>query len=94
MRFRASSMKTVSYTHLHEWEYTNSLKKCNYKILEKLLHYQGRRAVLRLAIQITGDNRKNQQLEGNPSIDEIAMECAKKLQDMEDERQDVYKRQA
>lgn len=71
----------------HEWEYTNSLKKCNYKILEKLLHYQGRRAVLRLAIQITGDNRKNQQLEGNPSIDEIAMECAKKLQDMENERQ-------
>ena len=71
----------------HEWEYTNSLKKCNYKILEKLLHYQGRRAVLRLAIQITGDNRKNQQLEGNPSIDEICLEWAKKLQDMEDERQ-------
>lgn len=73
---------------VHEWEYTNSLRNCNYKIIEKLIGYQGHKAVLRVAIRITGIAET--QIKNNLCVDEIAMECAKKLQDMDDERQALH----
>lgn len=81
------NLQSLSCKTYHEWEYANSLQKCNYKILEKVITYQGNRAVLRLAIKITGNERKENQIINGLYADEIAMECAKKLQDMDDEHQ-------
>lgn len=81
------NLNSLSCKTFHEWEYTNSLRKCNYKILEKVIIYQGVKSVLRMAIRITGNERKEDQITNNLYADEIAMECAKKLQEMDDEHQ-------
>lgn len=81
------NLSSLSCDSFHEWEYTNSLRKCNYKILEKVINYQGKKAVLRIALRITGNERKEHQIKSDLYFDEIAMECSKKLQDMDDECQ-------
>lgn len=80
-------LASLSSEIFNEWEYMNTLENCNYKIMEKLISYQECSAVLRLALRITGVEMEEEQICDNHRIDEIAMECAKKLQDMNDERE-------
>lgn len=76
----------LSGDKFYEWEFYNPLAKGWYLLKDKLVKYEGRPVRLELAMDITRVTSQEQQIQKMLENEQIAMECACRLQNSWDER--------
>ena len=69
----------------YEWDFSNKVSGRQYLLKDKLIEYQGRLVRMEIALDITRIAAQERQIATLFDNEQIAMECARSLQDTEDE---------